>query len=183
MDIATNDEDGNPWGFTKEEPKRKAVQTFIETEPDLVVGSPLCRDYSPWQRLNVAKSSEPEKFAERKKESDEHLKFVTEVYNLQYYAGRLFLHEHPAGASSWDEQCVKEVLAQLGGETTITDQCQFGQRSREGNPIRKPTKWMSNCQEMLESLDKRCTGRGCVCSKTGMPHATCSGRTAKEAAI
>ena len=25
------------------------------TEPDLVVGSPMCKEYSPWQRLNEAK--------------------------------------------------------------------------------------------------------------------------------
>ena len=70
-----------------------------------------------------------------------------------------------------------------GVSTTLTDQCQFGQQSREGNPVLKPTKWMSNCEEVLEALNRRSTSRGGVCSETGTPHQQCSGRTAKEAAI
>ena len=85
---------------------------------------------------------------------------VCELYLEQIRAGRLFMHEHPEGARSWDEECIKEVLKSLGVNTVVTDQCQFGQQSREGNPIRKPTKWMSNCGEILEALAKRCTGAG-----------------------
>ena len=32
------------------------------------------------------------------------------LYLKQMAAGRLFLHEHPANATSWDEPCVREVL-------------------------------------------------------------------------
>ena len=66
MDIMTNDENGNPWGFDKEEQKMKAEKKVLDTCPDLFVESPMCKDFSPWQRLNEAKSSEPEKFQENK---------------------------------------------------------------------------------------------------------------------
>lgn len=70
-----------------------------------------------------------------------------------------------------------------GVSTTILDQCQLGQRSSDGQPLKKPTRWMSNSEDILEHLDRRCAGKGKLCSATGTQHATCSGKTAKEAAI
>ena len=61
MDITANDEDGNPWDFDREQQKSKAEKRVLDTCPDLLVGSPMCKDFSPWQRLNEAKSMEPEK--------------------------------------------------------------------------------------------------------------------------
>ena len=38
--------------------KEKALKKTIETEPDLVVGSPMCKDFSVWQRYNKAHKQE-----------------------------------------------------------------------------------------------------------------------------
>ena len=94
MDITTNDEDGEPWAFDKEEQKAKAERKVLDTCPDLLVGSPMCKDFSPWQRLNQAKSKELEKYEENKEYSRSHLELVCRNYN-QYDGGRLLLHEHP----------------------------------------------------------------------------------------
>ena len=49
----------------------------------------------------------------------------------------------------------------MNGVSSITmDQCQYGQKDEKGNPIKKPTRWMSNCPSILSSLSKRCTGNG-----------------------
>ena len=109
MDITTNDEDGQPWDFDLEEEKKKAEAKVLNTCSDLLVGSPMCKDFSPWQRLNEAKSEDPEKYQRNKESSREHLKFVCRNYRHQYDGGRLFLHEHPQQASSWDEDCIKAV--------------------------------------------------------------------------
>ena len=45
----------------------KATNLVIKTEPDLVVGSPMCKDFSWWQRLNKAVSQELEEFDAAKK--------------------------------------------------------------------------------------------------------------------
>ena len=79
-------------------------------------------------------------------------RFPQSLIQLLEMIGRLFLHEHPDSASSWNENCIKEVLSKFGVGTTVTDQCQFGQRSREGEPIRKPTRWMSNTVTIFEEL-------------------------------
>ena len=73
-----------------------------------------------------------------------HLEFVCHLYKFQLEAGRFFLHEHPHQADSWDELCVRKLLSSFGVEKIEMDQCQMGQKDKEGNPIRKPTRWMSN---------------------------------------
>ena len=100
LDITVDDETGEPWDLSKPEKQDKAISLTIDTEPDLVVGSPPCIDFSPWQRLNKAVSREPEKYDERKKAAVKHLECVCKVYKIQHCDGRLFLYEHPQQASS-----------------------------------------------------------------------------------
>jgi len=63
------------------------------------------------------------------------------------------------------------------------DQCQYDQESHKGDPVKKPTGWMSNSPEILKKLSKRCRGVGECSRRTGGRHATASGRVAREAAI
>ena len=42
LDITVEDEDGTPWDFTLKTKREKAAKMVIHTEPDLVVGSPMC---------------------------------------------------------------------------------------------------------------------------------------------
>ena len=91
FDIAVDDEDGEPWGFTREVKQNKAIERVVGTEPDLVVGRPACTDSSPWQRLNRAVSMHPEKYDEAKKEAVKHLQFVCKVYKMQYHDGKAVL--------------------------------------------------------------------------------------------
>ena len=154
---------------------------MLEQEPLLVVGSPMCAAFSTWQYLN-AHRADPEELRRAWSQALVHMRFACEIYQMQIDAGRYFLHEHPAYATSWHQECVKTILAQSGVDTVINDQCQFGQRDAQGNPIRKPTRWMSNADAVLKSLGRRCTGRRGECSMGGQ-HALCSGSRAKAAAI
>ena len=110
LDITTCDERGVPWDFTKEEMKRKAEKLLDETKPDLLVGSPMCTKFSSWQRINWRRTRNPRRFKQERAEAVEHLEFVCHLYRKQAKAGRWFLHEHPAQADSWGEQCVQDVL-------------------------------------------------------------------------
>ena len=42
---------------------------------------------------------------------------------------------------------------------------------------------MSNAPEVLKELSRRCQCHGGACSTGGLPHATASGRVAREAAV
>ena len=113
-----------------------------------------------------------------------HLEFVCRLYKEQLEGGRFFLHEHPAFASSWQERCVAEILELPHVARAVGDQCQYGQKSHRGAPVKKPTGWMSNSKEVLRELSARCKGTNGTCSYAqGQTHEVCSGKVATEAAI
>ena len=82
-----------------------------------------------------------------------HLEFVCQLYKLQAEAGRLFLHEHPAQASSWEEDCIGRTMEMAGVQTITMDHCQLGRCDSEGHPVIKQTKWMSNSEHILKALN------------------------------
>ena len=58
-----------------------------------------------------------------------------------------------------------------------------GLTTEKGNPIRKPTRWLSNSNKVLQELDRRCRGGGGNCSRrAGGTHALCRGMVARRAA-
>ena len=77
-----------------------------------------------------------------------------------------------------------KIGAALGVDRTTCHQCQYGAASESGDPIRKATRFMSNCSSILDELSKRCSGRQGECSRrAGGHHALCLGKTEKLAAI
>ena len=54
LDLTTNDENGQPWGFDDSRQRNKATHKVLVEKPDLLVGSPMCVEFSAWQRLNKA---------------------------------------------------------------------------------------------------------------------------------
>ena len=107
-----------------------------------------------------------------------------ELYRIQSAAGRYFLHEHPAQASSWGESVVMGIAGMNGVQVVVGDQCQFGAVDKDSGPIKKPTKFMTSCNGIAEALTRRCQGRGGTCSRVeGGRHVLCNGKTAILAAI
>ena len=84
-----------------------------------------------------------EKQKEQKIEAIEHIKFVVEIYREHAKNGRLFLHEHPAQASSWDLEEIREMASKEGVTVTVADQCMYGlktwkeDRKKFDTPARK----------------------------------------------
>ena len=181
LDLTTVNDKGEPWDFDTKEKQEEAERLLEETQPTILVGSPMCTAYCAWQRLNKHRR-DPAVVEEEKAKADAHLKFVCRLYLKQVQAGRYFLHEHPATATSWQEDCVEEVMRQPGVDYAVMDQCQYGQTAENGQPVKKPTKWMSNSEEILKQLQNRCAGRGGWCSLGGT-HQVCSGSTARKAAL
>ena len=71
------------------------------------------------------------------------------LFDIQWRSGRYFLHEHPDGAGSWLEQCIKKLLNKHGVVRTTGDQCMYGLTTKAKGknkkvPAKKPTKFMTN---------------------------------------
>ena len=91
-----------------------------------------------------------------------HLKFVVKLYKKQLAAGRHFLHEHPAGAKSWDEPYMVQLLENPSVKSVVSHQCEYGLTSPDEKgvlqPVKKPTRWMSSSERMISRLSRRCSG-------------------------
>ena len=107
--------------------KKKAEKLLDETKPDLLVGSPMCTKFSSWQRISRRRTKDPRRLKQERAEAVKHLEFVCHLYKKQAKAGRWFLHEHPAQADSWGEQCVRDVMKIKDADIVVMDQCQYGQ--------------------------------------------------------
>ena len=45
------------------------------------------------------------------KEGKKHLRTAVRAYWKQMEEGRYFVHEHPKGAKSWEEKCMKNLMS------------------------------------------------------------------------
>ena len=113
-----------------------------------------------------------------------HLAWSCKLYEKQMDRGDDLLHEHPAFATSWSEPCVMELLQLTGVFRVRADQCQLGQQTQDGDPLKKPTGFMSNSPELLQALNRRCFGKHGLCSRPqGGVHRQCIGKVAERATI
>ena len=186
FDLTVNDpDDGLPWDFSRKDKRDKARRLLQRFRPLLLIGSPMCTAFSTWQRLNKSKCKDPVAMQRAYVQACIHMTFVTSLYQDQLEEGRYFLHEHPQWASSWQLKCVTDLLNLPGVERVRGDQCQYGAKAPHGpevgNPVMKPTGFMSNSPEVLSALSRRCHGTRGLCS-SGQPHATCQGSITKEMA-
>ena len=55
LDLTTTDENGQAWDFDLKEMREKARLKMRVEKPLLLVGSPMCKAYSAWQRINAQK--------------------------------------------------------------------------------------------------------------------------------
>ena len=64
-------------------------------------------------------------------EGIKHVQFAIELCNLQHQAGRRFMMEHPANATSWCLDCVQSLLKQANVMKVNFDSCMFEMRARD----------------------------------------------------
>ena len=74
--------------------------------------------------------------------------FRSELYRIQAKAGRYFLHEHPAYASSWQTEIIESIMNDDFVIKAACDQCQYGSADDNGNPVKTPTSFMTNAPEL-----------------------------------
>ena len=133
-----------------------------EMQPELLISCPMCGPFSTWMALNFA-HKDTEDVKEILKKALEDLKFGLELCVRQHHAGRLFVFEHPIGATSWGTSMMEKV-SKLGGVQSVAfDFCTLGMRTtdREGNDVaaKKRTRVLTNSGHVAAALE-RCQCRG-----------------------
>ena len=79
--------------------------------------------------------------------------------------------------------CRQRLMVHANLNKVIGDQYQYGQASRDGHLVKKPTERLSNSLEVVKEMCKRCAGCGGAPSRSRRAYALASGRVAKDDAI
>ena len=156
------DADGRAWDFRREADRREARRRIQKEQPYIVIGSPPCVDWCQWNEHMNFRKMDPKEVTRRKAEARVLLDFAIEIYTIQLKAGRHFLHEHPAGATSWKYPGMLELMGNPHIGVVVGDQCCYGLKARvskspeEYLPAMKPTRFLSTSEEVLKRLSRRC---------------------------
>lgn len=108
----------------------------------------------------MSKDKRPaEESAERLDIGRKHLRTAVRAYRKQYDEGRLFLHEHPESATSWDE-AEMIALQELPGVFTVCGPiCCWEMQaadSTHAGVVYKKTKWVTNSRRLARLLGRWC---------------------------
>ena len=161
LDLTSQDEDGRPWNFDHLEMRNRAIRKVLTDQPTLLIGSPMCTAFSQMNNVNYPKM-DPYEVERRIAHGRKHLEFCTKLYDLQWRVGRYFIHEHPAGASSWNENCIQQLLRKHGVTKVTGDLCQYGlTTTKEGvtGPARKRTSFLTNSPCIARQLSTKCPNK------------------------
>ena len=126
----------------------------------LLIGSPMCAAYSQIQHINFGRMS-PSEIEQVKKYGDKHLEFCAELYKVQHDNGLYFLHEHPFGASSWNNEKIQKLLALPEVRKVKSHMCAFGMIGEDNHGkalVKKPAGFMTNACKLADTLEKDCSG-------------------------
>ena len=131
---------------------RRAFWKELEEDAPLVVTlGPECKVFSQMRRISLDKMDPKTKW-EAEMRGVFQLHFAAQVARFQWERGRLFLLEHPAYASSWSTNIMKEMLSWRGVRIILADQCMMGLQVHPDGPSRKRTGFIGNCDIILDCL-------------------------------
>ena len=156
---------GKVWDLSDKKVQSRVVKMVMEGRPLFLIGSPPCTAMSQMQNINKERR-DPETVKKEIRAAEEHVRFCVTLYKLQVKNRRYFVHEHPAGASSWQMKEMIELVMMTGVDVTTFDMCCFGMvatQDGEEGPVRKRTKLASNSKEIHKRVNRKCpndTGEG-----------------------
>ena len=185
LDLSGEDDKGHAWDSTRANMREKARALLLKEKLSVLIGSPPCTAFSSWQHLIAARLGWTARdIRKRRAEEEVHVRFCCELCRLQAQAGRFYLYERPANAVSLQLEDVQALLRAEGARQVVSDQCQYGQETGDGQPVKKPTRWLSNSPEIAKMLEKRCRGNAGECTRPGGgSHVVASGQVARKAAV
>ena len=113
LDLTTSDHDGKKWDFSKKEMRERAIAKIEKDRPLLIVGSPMCTDWSTMMFMNWPRMT-PEDKEKRMKASRSHLRFCVKIYKLQAEQARHFALNHGVSDALPRHRLVLQILSIAG---------------------------------------------------------------------
>ncbi len=164
LDLTITDEtDGKPWDFSDAKKRQKAKDKIELDKPLMIVLCPMCGPFSTLQNVFNYPNMSAEDVKTKLESALEHVKFCLELCVRQHAAGRLFMFEHPVGASSWGTQMMNQVANMNGVMKVNFDFCAMDMKTKdvsgEMKPAKKRTTVLTNSAAIATLLrEAQCTG-------------------------
>ena len=151
-------EDGKPWDFNDKQKREKVARMIDADKPMMLIACPMCGPFSQLQQVFNYPGMPEDEVREKLRAALEHLKFAAEMCIKQHDAGRLFLFEHPASASSWGT-AILQYLAKLSGVHNVRfDFCALGMKTVDNQgreaAAKKRTGVLTNSQAVADLLQE-----------------------------
>ena len=150
------------WDLSRPSEQRRARELNRASCPRLLICSPPCTEFSRLQNLNLATQGDAwrKEFEAELEKAKEHVRFCTSLMREQMAAGRHFLFEHPAWATSWDMPELQALAFSPGVHWTRADQCMYGLTAAtdDGEILAsmKPTGFLSTAWCLIDELSLTC---------------------------
>ena len=112
------------WDLGLEADQVKAQKRLSDEKPHLLILSPMCLAFSQLQPLNT----KPDRLAELLEQGRRHLEFACSLAESHVERGGRVLFEHLWATTSWNEPCLKQLLAIDGMRSVRCDEVWFALR-------------------------------------------------------
>ena len=145
------------WDLSREEDRRRMWKTLREEKPDVIIVCPPCTAFSRMQALNKGRRDE-KKALQVLHTGREHLRLAAAVIRWQLKQGRSIVFEHPSTATSSKEDELQELLVRQDLHQIDSHMCAFGMNVTGNGLNLKPTRWLTDMEEVAQRLNRRCDG-------------------------
>ena len=147
------------WDLSDPEQQKQAMRLLRESKPRMVIACPPCTPFSTLMRWNW-RNMKPDKVQEVMCKAIAHLSFAVAMCEEQHRAGRLFMFEHPARATSWNLDVLNDLRHLPGVISVLSDMCAHGLKSTDklGTAlVKKTTRFITNSQSVATAVGVRCS--------------------------
>jgi hypothetical protein len=142
----------------------------------ILFGSIPCTPWTRWHDVNLHMYG-PEYRERLEGQKEENLLMVNNFLRVarvvQEDPDHIIAYEWPAYCRGWDNPTVIKMIQELQLREVRLDGCQVGVQTKDGQPILKPWKIMTNSQKLIEAL--RCK----ICPRNHVHH-PCAGQYTEQ---
>ena len=160
IDMELQKPNGEYWDLSKKADEQEMNRLLDRHEPACLIGSPPCGPFSPLQNLSKDKRT-PEETERIRQEGLTHLRVACKSYLKQMNEGRIFLHEHPKGASSWKGPEMQTLINDPRVIQVEGPVCRWGMKATDQQGegfVRKETRYLTNSVAIAAALSGQCNG-------------------------
>lgn len=156
LDLNTQDDDGRNWDFSLHEMRSRARKRLANENPKCIIVCPMCGPFSQLQNFDYQKMDV--KDVEHKfRVAVRHLMFAMEICRWQSPRGKMLAFEHPATATSWELDIIRDVM-KLGNTVVVDfDFCYYDMntgRPEDKHLVEKRTTIMTNPRVIAQRFRK-----------------------------